>query len=178
MKSIRPGSAFTLIEVIVTIGIIALLIALVVPGFWKLKADAKSTACLSNLRQLGMGLNSYLAEHDMTMPTLEAGRKSLDEKVSVIDSTLDGYVTDKRVFACPADEKGFAEKTGTSYYWNVALNGQKFGSMTFLQLTDDQSRIPILSDKEGFHPFVEDKVNILYADGHATKELKFWEPKD
>jgi prepilin-type processing-associated H-X9-DG protein len=30
-----------------------------------------------------------------------------------------------------------------------------------------------MSDKEGFHPYLDKKVNILYADGHATKDLKF-----
>ena len=67
-----------------------------------------------------------------------------------------------------------AATTGTSYYWNVALNGQALGSLNFLNFIEDHSRIPILSDKEGFHPYTDNKVNILYADGHATKELKFF----
>ena len=41
-------------------------------------------------------------------------------------------------------------------------------------LVDQHSRIPILGDKEGFHPYLQNKVNILYADGHATKDVKFF----
>ncbi len=67
-----------------------------------------------------------------------------------------------------------AVKTGTSYCWNVALNGQSALNLNFLQLVTDTTHIPILSDKEGFHPYLNDKVNILYADGHATKDVKFF----
>jgi prepilin-type processing-associated H-X9-DG protein len=55
----------------------------------------------------------------------------------------------------------------------VTLNGQTLGNLNFLGVVAEHSRIPIVADKEGFHPYTKDKVNILYADGHATKELKF-----
>jgi prepilin-type processing-associated H-X9-DG protein len=137
-------------------------------------AGGRAVACLSNLRQLGAGLNAYLNENDMKMPTLQIARDSISQDVPVIDNTLDKYLTDKRVFACPADNKDFAAKTGTSYFWNVALNGQAVASLNFLKMVTDTTHIPILSDKEGFHPYLQDKVNILYADGHATKDVKFF----
>jgi len=62
---------------------------------------------------------------------------------------------------------------GTSYFWNTALNGQHIGSLDFLRMTQELSRIPVAMDKEGFHPYLKNKVNMLYADGHATKDLKF-----
>ena len=31
-----------------------------------------------------------------------------------------------------------------------------------------------MSDKEGFHPYIADKINVLYADGHATQDVKFF----
>jgi len=31
----------------------------------------------------------------------------------------------------------------------------------------------VILDKEGFHPFAANKVNVLYADGHASQDLKF-----
>jgi prepilin-type processing-associated H-X9-DG protein len=114
----------------------------------------------------------------MMMPALAAGRRELKEELPVIDTTLDKYVQDKAVFACPADRAGHASRTGTSYFWNVALNNQPLASLNFLNLSQSHSQIPILSDKEGFHPYVENKVNILYADGHATKDLKFYTETD
>jgi prepilin-type N-terminal cleavage/methylation domain-containing protein/prepilin-type processing-associated H-X9-DG protein len=167
-------AAFTLVELLVTIAVLAVLMAIALPTYQKIAAGGKATACVGNLRQIGVALHAYLGEHNMIMPSLAAGRKRLEDDVPVIDNTLDRYVKDKRVFRCPADRMRYAEQTGTSYHWNVTLNGQALASLHFLQLTDEHSRIPIIADKEGFHPYIDNKVNILYADGRATKDLKFW----
>lgn len=166
--------AFTLVELLVVVAVAGVLAAIAVPIYQRIAESGRATGCVGNLRQLGIGLSAYLGDHNMILPTLRAGRSSLADDVPVIDKTFDKYVREKRVFACPADRTGFAEKTGTSYYWNVALNGQSLASLNFLNLVQDHSRIPILSDKEGFHPYVDNKVNILYADGHAAKELRFF----
>ncbi len=167
-------AAFTLMELLVVMAIIALLSALIYPAYQRSVGSAKAAACVSNLRQLGVALNGYLQDHDMTMPVLKIGRASRSEDLPVIDNTLNAYVQDGAVFRCPADTKDFAGTIGTSYAWNVALNGQPIASLNFLQVVTDLTHIPIMSDKEGFHPYLHDKVNILYADGHATKDLKFF----
>ena len=168
----RPVEGFTLMELLVVIAIIAVLGGLLVPVYNRMIASSRATACISNLRQIGAGLSLYLGDNNNVMPVLKTGRELLSDEVPVIDNTLDKYLQNKAVFACPADKK-FAALSGTSYAWNVALNGQALGSLNFLGMIDQQSRIPILADKEGFHPYTENKVNILYADGHATKDLKF-----
>jgi prepilin-type N-terminal cleavage/methylation domain-containing protein/prepilin-type processing-associated H-X9-DG protein len=164
--------AFTLVEMIVVVAVIGILFAFAVPYAWKTIEVGRAASCTSQLRQIGGGLNLYLADHEQTLPTLRGARASLSENVPVIDTVLLPYVGDKRVFACPSDSK-FARTTGTSYFWNMAINGQRINSLDFMKLTEDPSRIPVMSDKEGFHPYLDKKVNILYADGHATKDLKF-----
>ena len=167
------SSAFTLAELLVVIAIIAILSALAYPAYQRVTESGRATACTSNLRQLGIALSLYLAENNNTMPTLKTARASLADDVPVIDNTLDKYVSAKGVFACQADKGGFAARTGTSYLWNVTLNGQPLASLNFLGL-EDLSHIPIMFDKEGFHTYIADKINILYADGHATKDVKFF----
>jgi len=167
-------AAFTLLELLVVIAIIAVLAAILTPVGLRVVQTGHATKCLGNLRQLGMGLSAYLSDNNHTMPTLRAGREALTEDVPVIDNTLDRYLPDRAVFACPADEARFAQRTGTSYHWNVTLNGQAVANLNFLGLVADHSRIPILGDKEGFHPYLEDKVNLLYADGHVTKDIQFF----
>ncbi len=164
--------AFTLIELLVVVGIVAVLIAIIVPSYQRVTAGSRSAACLSNLRQLGAAVNLYLGENQMIMPALAAGRTSRDEELQVIDNTLSKYAPDPRVFLCPADEK-FGPASGTSYFWNVALNRQPASGLNFLGFINEASRIPIIGDKEGFHPYLQDKVNILYGDGHATQGIKF-----
>lgn len=173
-RSFRHSSAFTLAELLVVIAIVAILAGLAFPAYQRVMESGRATACTSNLRHLGVALSLYLGENNNTMPTLKTARASLADDVPVIDNTLDKYVSAKGVFACPADKGGFATKTGTSYLWNVTLNGQALASLNFFGVVQDLSRIPILSDKEGFHPYTDNKVNVLYADGHATKDVKFF----
>jgi prepilin-type processing-associated H-X9-DG protein len=107
------------------------------------------------------------------MPPLAAGRKSRSEALPVIDTTLAPYIADPRVFACPAD-RVLASETGTSYYWNSVLSGQSAANLNFLSLATDLSKIPVLVDKEGWHRHSEEKVNHLFADGHAANQLRLF----
>ncbi|MFN3682785.1 MAG: prepilin-type N-terminal cleavage/methylation domain-containing protein, partial [Fimbriimonadaceae bacterium] len=55
---------FTLIELLVVIAIIAILAAILFPVFAQAKASAKSSACLSNLKQIGTAVHMYAADYD------------------------------------------------------------------------------------------------------------------
>ena len=48
------------------------------------------------------------------------------------------------------------------------------GGLNFFGFVTDLSKIPVLVDKEGWHKNTEDKVNHLFADGHATKDLRLF----
>ncbi|MDF1739972.1 MAG: type II secretion system protein [Verrucomicrobiales bacterium] len=169
----RQANGFTIVEILVVVAIVGLLAAILIPSFNRMKRSAQSTLCVGKLREIGIALNTYFLDHGSTFPTLVAARESREEDNPAIDTVLLDYVVDEYAFQCPSDHMGIFEKTGSSYFWNSLINGQKTANMDMLGLTDKASGIPIASDKENFHEHVGDGVNMLYADGHVLRELQF-----
>lgn len=64
----RSGPAFTLIELLASIGIIAVLMVLLIPSLKSARLSAKKVACLSNLRQLSTAFISYRTDHQQLFP--------------------------------------------------------------------------------------------------------------
>jgi prepilin-type processing-associated H-X9-DG protein len=96
--------ALTLVELLVVIGIIALLIAILLPAVSSARASANRAACASNLRQIGQGLLMFANEHNGRLPL--STHTTIDfEKTWIY--TLRPYVGDvDAIRISPADPKG------------------------------------------------------------------------
>lgn len=119
-----PGGGvrgFTLMELLVVIAILGVLTSLLLPALASAKARARQTACLSNLRQLGLGMVLYADEFDGLVPLTTHG--SDDARVSWVH-TLRPFVGDTdAIRLCPADPRAGERRAnrGTSYVLNEFL---------------------------------------------------------
>ena len=114
----RPG-AFTLVELLVVIGIIAILVSILFPALRRVRLMAQRTQCLSQMRQLGAALMSYAAETKGRTPVQvfdavpnwadpaqydrppQPGGAHLTGR-SMFSALLPYLMGEKRVYVCPA----------------------------------------------------------------------------
>ena len=95
----RRGTGFTLVEVLVVVGIIAVLAAILFPVFASVRRAAHKTVCMSNLRQLLMAQKMYSDDCDRTLVPARAGGVTW----CVL---LQPYLKSDKIIGCPADDKG------------------------------------------------------------------------
>ena len=161
---------FTLTEMLVALLIVAVLAGIAWPVGRSMVARSKQAACLTKLRSIGIGLESYLADHNQILPPLEAGRASTREEFPVLETVLLPYMEgSKEAFHCPADHKVFA-RCGSSYLWNSTQSGRHVNQLAFFGEKARPERIPLVTDKEDWHP---NGVNFLYADQSTSTEVRF-----
>ena len=86
MKTKLPVNpkGFTLIELLVVIAIIAILAAILFPVFAQAREKARQTSCLSNQKQIGLGIMQYVQDYDETYPYFQMNQAKLTGGVEPI----------------------------------------------------------------------------------------------
>ena len=110
-KSIK---AFTLIELLVVIAIIAILAAILFPVFAKAREKARQTTCLSNLKQIGLGIMQYTQDYDEHFPCVRMNSTANWGGGNAYEWRweINPYVKSVQVFACPSNSASSNYNTG------------------------------------------------------------------
>ena len=145
-QSHRPSPsrlAFTLVELLVVIGIIALLISILLPTLNQARHTAASTANLSNLRQIGIGLEFYRNDNDFKFPrhsslSSEVPRMRWADEIYPYFETVDVFVspllndiartTAMKPWAHTLDQQTGAVLPTTEYFGGYGYNFQYLGN--------------------------------------------------
>ncbi len=167
------SSGFTLIELLVVIAIIAILAAILFPVFAQAREKARQTACLSNTKQLSLGVMQYAQDYDETLPVVGTTGTMRGTWMTQIYS----YVANKDVFSCPSlGGVGYSNQGGV--YGNASAYGWNWNLGTLPE--NNQSGYPLSELRNPAETIIIGDDGYLYQDtyGQAGFALFGSDPRD
>ncbi len=106
---------FTLIELLVVIAIIAILAAILFPVFARAREKARQAACLSNVKQIALGMLMYIQDYDERFPYYAMGSYDVSPWV-FWPHQLQPYIKNWQVYSCPSSRYSGSMTYHDTYY--------------------------------------------------------------
>lgn len=184
--------AFTLVELLAVIAVVGILAAIIIPTVGAVRASAKSSACASNLRQIGMAMNLYAHENGGRFPKVHnrdglapstTWMQKIAPYVSVdgqLGAASEGKARAAGVLLCPAFDYDPATRFAP-YGMNIYIDPVSGSPWNYQTRLPDPARVflvveinyngdthsPAGGDVARRHP--GNAANFLFADGHVEK---------
>jgi prepilin-type N-terminal cleavage/methylation domain-containing protein/prepilin-type processing-associated H-X9-DG protein len=150
--------AFTLIELLVVIAIISILAAILFPVFARARENARRASCMSNLKQIGLGILQYTQDYDERYPPNYTNTAT--PPVIYYYMALDPYIKSTQIWACPSQSDaggipaggGFVYADRINYFYNTNIAGggpsSTIGTPLSLAAISSPSEVFLLWDME------------------------------
>jgi prepilin-type N-terminal cleavage/methylation domain-containing protein/prepilin-type processing-associated H-X9-DG protein len=133
MNGQRRLKAFTLIELLVVIAIIAILAAILFPVFARARENARRASCMSNLKQISLGMLQYTQDYDEHFPKyrVPAAYSNFTANPYGWAEALQPYIKSVQIFQCPSETTAFDAtqlpsntlSDYTDYAYNIWIGG-------------------------------------------------------
>jgi len=137
MVNLRKRAGFTLIELLVVIAIIAILAAILFPVFAQAREKARQATCLSNVKQIMLGVKMYAQDYDeQSLNYVWAGPVAGDYATYM--ELINPYVKNQGIFQCPSGPRGIvAGWPGTRLASHYVFPGWVYGNYWGWGWTDE-----------------------------------------
>jgi prepilin-type N-terminal cleavage/methylation domain-containing protein/prepilin-type processing-associated H-X9-DG protein len=125
-NSSPTDKGFTLIELLVVIAIIAILAAILFPVFSQARAKARSAVCISNVKQIALGMNMYAQDYDESFPQWKwdqsysgggGGPGPVNDATTLWWNAIYPYVKNAQIFNCPDNNYQFTTRQDGHWGW-------------------------------------------------------------
>lgn len=100
----RP-SGFTLVELLVVIGIIAVLAAIIFPTFARAREKARQATCSSNMRQVALAIEAYVQDYDELLPMTRQNAAWSEPAAVPWYEAIGPYARNRGVLHCPSESR-------------------------------------------------------------------------
>jgi len=151
----RPKAGFTVVELLVVMGILGVLIGILIPVISRAQAASKATSCLLTLGNIGKAFQLYAQDNKMTLP--DPGGVGLSW-----EQLLQPYF--KAPFKCPADEEMYPS-VGSSYDWRDTPDGDTTLAGSSVVSITRSDLVLAFEALSGWHR--KHKINVVRLDGAA-----------
>ena len=173
----RGARGFTLVELLVVIGIIALLVAILLPALGRAREQANRTKCMANHRQLVTVLNMYANENKMSLPFMNSNQ------IETSNTLGESYKEPGWLYwAQEAPSKNQEKDVETGAFWKYLKTREvyrcPFESPPYVPGNVHNLTSYLMNSRLNCYPRLGQKFNIYKITAFKANDIAFWEVQD
>ena len=135
----RRTAGFTLIELLVVIAIIAILAAILFPVFAKAREKARQSSCLSNVKQIMLGVMQYSQDYDEMLPIGYSGGAGFPLNWNDPSGRVSPYIKNSQIWVCPS-------MSSLTTSWFYGMHSNWFQGITALGSVQNPSGVVYMTE--------------------------------